>query len=80
VLNPEVFFALLFSIIFAFAVGFTSFNFGALVRYKIPCIPFFVMALYMLRHYGTKSKESVPAPEVALPEPPKEFKPLLLRK
>ena len=33
--NPEVQFCLVFSIIFAFAVGFTSFNFGALARYKI---------------------------------------------
>lgn len=52
VANPEVFFALLFSIIFAFAVGFTSFNFGALVRYKIPCIPFYVMALFLIRHHA----------------------------
>ncbi|HXH18032.1 MAG TPA: hypothetical protein VNJ07_03025 [Chitinophagales bacterium] len=52
VANPEVFFALLFSIIFAFAVGFTSFNFGALVRYKIPAIPFYVMALYLIRHHA----------------------------
>ncbi len=50
--NPEIFFCLLFTIIFAFAVGFTSFNFGALVRYKIPCIPFFVVALFMLRYHA----------------------------
>ncbi len=56
IVNPEVFFALLFSIIFAFAVGFTSFNFGALVRYKIPCIPFFLMALFMIRHYANVKK------------------------
>lgn len=30
-----------FSIFFAFAVGLSSFNFGALVRYKIPCLPFY---------------------------------------
>ncbi|GIV33707.1 MAG: hypothetical protein KatS3mg031_1242 [Chitinophagales bacterium] len=56
--NPEVFFALLFSIIFAFAVGFTSFNFGALVRYKIPCIPFYVMALFIIRYHANMAKNA----------------------
>jgi hypothetical protein len=43
-------FCLAFSMIFAFAVGISSYNFGALSRYKIPCIPFFCMAL-MLMYY-----------------------------
>src|SRR5690606_27635087 len=38
-LDSATTFCLIFAIIFGFAVGFTSFNFGALVRYKIPCIP-----------------------------------------
>jgi hypothetical protein len=46
--NPEVQFCLIFSIIFAFAVGFTSFNFGALARYKIPFMPFYYIALFIL--------------------------------
>lgn len=46
--NPEVQFCLIFSIIFAFAVGFTSFNFGALARYKIPFMPFYLLALFIL--------------------------------
>lgn len=54
--NPVIVFCLFFAIIFAFAVGFTSFNFGALVRYKIPCIPFFLSALYMIRHQANKDK------------------------
>lgn len=80
--NPEVFFALLFAIIFAFAVGFTSFNFGALVRYKIPCIPFFVMALYMIRYHAGKSPVAVKPVEIApppimAPEAQPAFKPFL---
>jgi hypothetical protein len=65
VANPEIFFALLFSIIFAFAVGFTSFNFGALVRYKIPAIPFYVMALFLIRYHANvlKNKEELAAAE-----------------
>lgn len=46
--NPDAFFCFFFSIFFAFAVGFTAYNFGALVRYKIPCIPFFIVGLILL--------------------------------
>ncbi|MFM2284247.1 MAG: hypothetical protein RL222_1751 [Bacteroidota bacterium] len=56
--NPEVQFCLVFSVIFAFSVGFTSYNFGSLVRYKIPLMPFYYMALFIL---ADKEKE----PEVA---------------
>jgi hypothetical protein len=38
----------LFSITFAFSVGLTTSNFGALVRYKIPSIPFFLSSLIIL--------------------------------
>ncbi len=47
--NSVITFCLFFSIVFAFAVGFTSYNFGALVRYKIPCIPFYLAAIAMIR-------------------------------
>jgi hypothetical protein len=53
--NPEVQFCLIFSIIFAFAVGFTSFNFGALARYKIPFMPFYYIALFILADAQKKS-------------------------
>jgi hypothetical protein len=46
--NPTAFFCIFYSLFFAFCVGFTAYNFGALVRYKIPCIPFFVVGLYIL--------------------------------
>ena len=52
--NPEVQFCLVFSVIFAFSVGFTSYNFGSLVRYKIPLMPFYYMALFIL---ADKEKE-----------------------
>ena len=47
--NPYIQFALIFAIIFAFAVGITSFNYGTLVRYKIPIIPFFLTSMFILR-------------------------------
>jgi len=52
--NPEVQFCLVFSMIFAFSVGFTSYNFGSLVRYKIPLMPFYYIALFIL---ADKEKE-----------------------
>jgi hypothetical protein len=47
--NSTIIFCLFFSLVFAFAVGFTSYNFGALVRYKLPCIPFYLAAIAMIR-------------------------------
>ncbi|RYF87433.1 MAG: hypothetical protein EON98_00425 [Chitinophagaceae bacterium] len=41
-------FFLIFSIIFAFAVGVTTYNFGSLSRYKIPCLPFYALALILI--------------------------------
>lgn len=46
--NSTVIFCLGFSLIFAFAVGVSTFNFGTLVRYKIPMMPFFAMALIVI--------------------------------
>lgn len=37
-----------FSILFAFAVGISTFNFGTLVRYKIPLLPFYTIGLALL--------------------------------
>lgn len=49
--NPDVLFTLVFSITFAFAVGVSTFNFGTLVRYKIPMLPFFVVMLGLMLDY-----------------------------
>lgn len=46
--DPFLLMAVSFALFFAFAVGFTSYNFGALVRYKTPCIPFYLCALLIL--------------------------------
>lgn len=45
--DPFISFCIAFAIVFAFAVGISSYNFGALVRFKIPCMPFYLMGLYM---------------------------------
>lgn len=46
--DPTIQFCLIFSIIFAFAVGISSYNFGTLSRYKIPCMPFYGLALILI--------------------------------
>jgi len=49
--NPFLLMCLVFSVIFAFAVGISTFNYGSLVRYKIPCLPMYgisIMIPYML--------------------------------
>lgn len=46
--KPEIIFCLTFAIIFAFAVGVSTFNFGTLSRYKIPMMPFFLIGLILL--------------------------------
>lgn len=45
--NPIIYFMFIFSLIFAFSVGFTSFNFGALSRYRIPLLPFYLCAVLL---------------------------------
>jgi hypothetical protein len=52
--NPLLLYSLVFSFFFAFMVGLTTPNFGSLVRYRIPAIPFFVASLFILKHYYEK--------------------------
>jgi hypothetical protein len=46
--DPYLMLCIFFTLVFATFVGISSFNFGSLVRYKIPCIPFFLTALVIL--------------------------------
>lgn len=55
--NPSILLSFLFSIVFSFAVGITSYNFGTLVRYKIPAIPFYLCTLIVV-YYSMKVKGS----------------------
>lgn len=58
--DPLLAFALAFGILYAFGVGVTSNNFGALVRYKIPAIPMYISAIYMLRYYAANKDKKLP--------------------
>lgn len=48
ILNPEVVLCFSFSIVYAFAVGVSTYNFGTLARYKIPILPFYFIGLVIL--------------------------------
>lgn len=54
--NAEIGFCLTFVLLFGFSVGFTAYNFGALVRFKIPVLPFYVMLMYLIQHEYFKEK------------------------
>lgn len=55
--KPEVIFCLGFSIMFAFAVGVSTYNFGTLSRYKIPLLPFYALGIGFMYYYSKKDKE-----------------------
>jgi hypothetical protein len=51
-----LFFSLSFSIFFAFSVGLTTSNFGSLVRYKIPAMPFYIASLFIISNTYSELK------------------------
>jgi hypothetical protein len=57
--QPVLLFCFVFSITFAFAVGISSYNFGTLVRYKIPMMPFFLSALYIIQSQSVKKSKKL---------------------
>lgn len=60
-LDPNIQFSLIFAIIFAFAVGITTYNFGSLSRYKIPCLPFYTLAFVLIHYrYNPPQKRILP--------------------
>ncbi|UII21834.1 hypothetical protein [Fulvivirga ligni] len=56
-MKPEVLFCILFSLIFAFAVGISTSNFGTLARYKIPLMPFYIVGMIILYYYSKENKD-----------------------
>lgn len=46
--DPRLLMSFVFAFLFAIAVGSTTANFGALSRYKIPCMPFYFLMLVLL--------------------------------
>ncbi|MBL7965033.1 MAG: hypothetical protein JNM31_14460 [Flavobacteriales bacterium] len=48
--NPLVTICVTFTLLYGFITGITTPNFGALVRFKIPLLPFFVAGCYIMLH------------------------------
>jgi hypothetical protein len=46
--DPNLIMCLAFTLLFAFIVGVSTYNFGSLSRYKIPCTPFYMLFLMIL--------------------------------
>lgn len=56
--EPFIIFCFMFSIVMAWGIGLSTSNFGALVRFKIPLLPFFLMGwLFVLDIFNKKLKE-----------------------
>ena len=51
--EPYILFAFMFTLLLAAVVGFTTFNFGTLVRYRLPILPFY---FFMLIAIYTKAR------------------------
>lgn len=67
--DPMILYCFCFSILFALFVGATTLNFGTLVRYKIPCMPFYIIALVLIAE-RINPKKTEPATEITtVPEP-----------
>ena len=56
--EPFLFYCLIFSILFAFGVGIAGTNFGAMVRYKTPLMPFFFSMVYLLSKFSKSNINS----------------------
>lgn len=70
--TPVILFSFLFAIIFAIGVGINSGNFGTLVRYKIPLMPFYLAGLYVLQAKANQSRRKPqPANRAQLNRPKK---------
>jgi len=46
--DPLIMYCFLFSFVFAMFVGASTLNFGTLVRYKIPCLPFYAISIFLI--------------------------------
>jgi hypothetical protein len=57
--SPIILFCLIFSLLFAFGVGISTYNFGTLSRYRIVMIPFFLIALFLIDFHAQVKEENL---------------------
>lgn len=56
--SPTILYCFFYSLLFALFVGATTLNFGTLVRYKIPGIPFYIISLFLILDFNQKQKNA----------------------
>lgn len=60
--NSTILFCFFFAIVFAISIGLNCFNLGTLVRYKIPCLPFYLLSLVLiLKKTEEKTSDAIQA-------------------
>ncbi|TAL63234.1 MAG: hypothetical protein EPN85_00615 [Bacteroidetes bacterium] len=57
--NPVVLFCLIFAVFFAFSVAISTSNFGAMVRLRIPQIPFLLSGLAIIYYEGNRYRRAL---------------------
>ncbi len=57
--DPNIQFCLIFTLIFGFAVGISTYNFGSLSRYRIPCLPLYAIALVLINYKYRPTDSSI---------------------
>lgn len=55
--QPEILFCLVFSLVFAFSVGVSTYNFGTLSRYKIPLMPYYIVGIGLIYYYWNRDRK-----------------------
>jgi hypothetical protein len=70
-------FSMIFALFFGFSVGISTSNFGSLVRYRIPILPFYLGSLFIMEYLYKLDKGYLKAEnEENEPEKPAEPKPV----
>lgn len=72
--DPLIMYCFLFAVVFGLFVGASTLNFGTLVRYKIPCLPFYSISLFLIyekvkvrkSRKASKKVAQIPAPVIHL--------------
>ncbi len=58
--HPIIIFSIVYSLQYAFMIGLTTANYGALVRYKIPLIPFYLATLFIIIYKFNRESAQIP--------------------
>src|ERR1035437_4050380 len=56
--NPLVLFSIIFGVFFAFSVAISTSNFGAMVRLRIPAIPFFLSGIILIEYLSREKEQN----------------------